>query len=103
MPWGKWIAMAVNQLPVMVGDQIQGVLGRDDVISLLRTLREFSPKVNVMPQTPHPERHFTGSEIVRDIVIGFHWRATHPQRAADHADRRAGSRRGLRLAKAISK
>jgi len=24
-----------------------------------------------MPQTPHPERHFTGSEIVRDIVIGF--------------------------------
>jgi len=32
----------VNQLPVMVGDQIQGVLGRDDVISLLRTLSEFS-------------------------------------------------------------
>ncbi len=32
----------VNQLPVMVGDQIQGVLGRDDVISLLRTLTEFS-------------------------------------------------------------
>jgi len=31
----------VNQLPVMVGDQIQGVLGRDDVISLLRTLSEF--------------------------------------------------------------
>ncbi len=31
----------VNQLPVMVGDQIQGVLGRDDVISLLRTLNEF--------------------------------------------------------------
>lgn len=32
----------VNQLPVMVGDQILGVLGRDDVISLLRTLSEFS-------------------------------------------------------------
>jgi len=32
----------VNQLPVMVGDQIQGVLGRDDVISMLRTLTEFS-------------------------------------------------------------
>jgi CBS domain-containing protein len=32
----------VNQLPVMVDDQIQGVLGRDDVISLLRTLSEFS-------------------------------------------------------------
>jgi len=32
----------VNQLPVMVGDQIQGVLGRDDVISLIRTLSEFS-------------------------------------------------------------
>ncbi|NWJ98840.1 MAG: VIT1/CCC1 transporter family protein [Chloroflexi bacterium] len=24
-----------------------------------------------MPQTPHAERHFTGSEIVRDIVIGM--------------------------------
>jgi Zn-dependent protease/CBS domain-containing protein len=31
----------VNQLPVMVGDQIQGVLGRDDVISMLRTLSEL--------------------------------------------------------------
>jgi predicted transcriptional regulator len=34
----------VNQLPVMVGDQIQGVLGRDDVIGLLRNLTEFSRK-----------------------------------------------------------
>ena len=24
-----------------------------------------------MPQTPHIEHHFTGSEIVRDIVIGM--------------------------------
>lgn len=24
-----------------------------------------------MPQTPHVERHFTGSKIVRDIVIGM--------------------------------
>ena len=32
----------VNQLPVTVDDQIQGVLGRDDVISMLRTLTEFS-------------------------------------------------------------
>ena len=32
----------VNQLPVMVGDQIQGVLGRDDVISFMRTVSEFS-------------------------------------------------------------
>jgi VIT1/CCC1 family predicted Fe2+/Mn2+ transporter len=24
-----------------------------------------------MPQTPHIERHFTGSEVVRDIVIGM--------------------------------
>jgi VIT1/CCC1 family predicted Fe2+/Mn2+ transporter len=24
-----------------------------------------------MPQTPHIEKHFTGSEIVRDIVIGM--------------------------------
>lgn len=32
----------VNQLPVMVGDQLQGVLGRDDVISMLRTIAVFS-------------------------------------------------------------
>ncbi|MCJ7432849.1 MAG: site-2 protease family protein [Anaerolineales bacterium] len=32
----------VNQLPVMVSDQIQGVLGRDDVISFMRTMSEFS-------------------------------------------------------------
>ena len=31
----------VNQLPVMAGDQIQGILGRDDVISFLRTVSEF--------------------------------------------------------------
>jgi CBS domain-containing protein len=31
----------VNQLPVMAGDQILGVLGRDDVISFLRTLSEL--------------------------------------------------------------
>ena len=24
-----------------------------------------------MPQTPHVEHHFTGSEIVRDVVIGM--------------------------------
>ena len=34
----------VNQLPVMVDGQIQGLLGRDDVISLLRTLGEFKPR-----------------------------------------------------------
>ena len=32
----------VNQLPVMAGDEIQGVLGRGDVISFLRTLSKFS-------------------------------------------------------------
>jgi len=32
----------INQLPVMVGDQLQGVLGRDDVISMLRTIAVFS-------------------------------------------------------------
>ena len=32
----------VNQLPVMVDDEIQGVLGRDDVISTVRNLSEFS-------------------------------------------------------------
>jgi hypothetical protein len=24
-----------------------------------------------MPQTPHVERHFTGGEFVRDVVIGM--------------------------------
>ncbi|MFI5457486.1 MAG: iron transporter, partial [Isosphaerales bacterium] len=24
-----------------------------------------------MPQTPHIEHHFTGTEVVRDIVIGM--------------------------------
>jgi CIC family chloride channel protein len=32
----------VSQLPVMNNDQMQGMLGRDDVISLLRNLGEFS-------------------------------------------------------------
>ena len=31
----------VNQLPVMVDGQIQGMLGRDDVISFLRTAEEL--------------------------------------------------------------
>ncbi len=26
---------------------------------------------NWMPQTPHIEKHFTGSEVIRDIVIGM--------------------------------
>ena len=32
----------VNQLPVMAGDQIQGVLGRDDVINFLQTMSQLS-------------------------------------------------------------
>ena len=32
----------VNQLPVMMDDEIQGILGRDDVISTLHNLSEFS-------------------------------------------------------------
>ncbi len=31
----------------------------------------MSLKENVMPQTPHIERHFTAGETVRDIVIGM--------------------------------
>ena len=31
----------VNRLPVMVDSQIQGMLGRDDVISFLRTAQEL--------------------------------------------------------------
>ena len=38
---GEMDRNGVNQLPVMVGDQILGVLGRDDVISFLRTMSEF--------------------------------------------------------------
>src|SRR6266700_6425040 len=33
--------------------------------------RRVSLKENVMPQTPHIERHFTAGETVRDIVIGM--------------------------------
>ena len=32
----------VNQLPVMVDGQIQGILSRKDVVGYLRTLRELS-------------------------------------------------------------
>lgn len=32
----------VSQLPVMVDGQVQGMLRRDDVISVLRTLTQFS-------------------------------------------------------------
>ena len=39
---GEMDREGVNQLPVMTSDQIQGVLGRDDVISFLRTVSEFS-------------------------------------------------------------
>jgi CBS domain-containing protein len=34
----------VNQLPVMTAEQIQGVLGRDDVINFLRTISEIRRK-----------------------------------------------------------
>ena len=33
--------------------------------------RRVSLEENVMPQTPHIERHFTAGETVRDIVIGM--------------------------------
>src|SRR6266487_2962860 len=33
--------------------------------------RRVSLKENVMPQTPHIEKHFTATETVRDIVIGM--------------------------------
>src|SRR5512136_2647578 len=29
------------------------------------------PRRSTVPQTPHIERHFTGSEVVRDLVIGM--------------------------------
>ena len=36
-----------------------------------------------MPQTPHLERHFTSSEVVRDIVIGMSDGLTVPFELAD--------------------
>src|SRR6266852_4497540 len=33
--------------------------------------RRVSLKENVMPQTPHIEKHFTAGETVRDVVIGM--------------------------------
>src|ERR1700694_1136588 len=33
--------------------------------------RRVNLKENVMPQTPHIERHFTAGEVVRDIIIGM--------------------------------
>jgi Uncharacterized membrane protein len=35
------------------------------------SLRPEEPARNRMPQTPHIERHFTASEVVRDVVIGM--------------------------------
>ncbi len=42
----------VSQLPVMVDGQIQGILGRDDVINLLRNLSEFGPRHDQLPKFP---------------------------------------------------
>src|SRR5260370_26022205 len=39
--------------------------------SLLAKMGEDTPGEGSMPQTPHLERHFTASAIVRDIVIGM--------------------------------
>jgi CBS domain-containing protein len=44
---------SVSHLPVMVDDQIRGVLGLDDVISLLRTLSEFSRRQNHLAKRPN--------------------------------------------------
>jgi predicted transcriptional regulator len=42
----------VSQLPVMVDGQIQGILGRDDVINLLRNLSEFGSRHDQLPKLP---------------------------------------------------
>ena len=45
-----------------------------------------------MPQTPHTERHFTGTETVRDVVIGMSDGLTVPfALAAGLAEIAAGS------------
>ncbi len=40
---GKMDRNGVNRLPVMIEDQMQGMLGRDDVIGLLCTLGDLAP------------------------------------------------------------
>src|SRR5512135_1794532 len=42
-----------------------------EVIEEVRKYKLESGKGEWMPQTPHIEKHFTGSEVVRDIVIGM--------------------------------
>src|ERR1043166_1762318 len=44
---------------------------RSQTIIDLYSLNPRPPGQTLMPQTPHIERHFTGSETVRDIVIGM--------------------------------
>lgn len=46
-----------------------------------------------MPQTPHTERHFTGIETVRDIVIGMSDGLTDPFALAAGKAGRYGSPR----------
>ncbi|MEP6896278.1 MAG: site-2 protease family protein [Chloroflexota bacterium] len=46
----------VSQLPVMIDDQIQGVLGRDDVIRLLSTLNEFKKTQDHFPRLENSPR-----------------------------------------------
>jgi Zn-dependent protease len=33
--------------------------------------RAVKARVNTMPHTPHVEKHFTGNQAIRDIVIGM--------------------------------
>jgi vacuolar iron transporter family protein len=42
-------------------------------MSLWVEFTEFRPEseVSPLPQTPHSEHHFTGTEVIRDIVIGM--------------------------------
>src|SRR5512146_2203683 len=42
-----------------------------EVIEGVRKYKCRVEKGELMPQTPHIEKHFTASEVVRDIVIGM--------------------------------
>src|SRR6516225_7527011 len=62
----------------------------------LKSLHPFSQSISAgepsMPQTPHTETHFTGGELVRDIVIGMSDGLTVPfAPAAGLAEIAAGS------------
>jgi VIT1/CCC1 family predicted Fe2+/Mn2+ transporter len=62
MPRAAWVSISSRSSSCMAADQDSGA-------SYSHNLSEIG--VKTMPQTLHVEHHFTGSELVRDIVIGM--------------------------------